>query len=114
MKLKLPNGEKIELNEKLSIKEKLKIVNDLVDEWDEQIHESWFNTKIKYFLDGLANYLVWHKDEHERNTVDKYVLSVVKVEELSGKRKGKSIPFSSMTDMQMVLFDSGEGRDENE
>lgn len=73
-------------------------VNELIAEWHHILRDSrisWNNSKL--FLDCLANYLVWHKEEEKKNKVDKEVLSVKKVEQMAGKRKSNSLPFSSLS-----------------
>lgn len=101
MKIQLPSGEKIVLDENLTIEEKKEIVINLTDEWDLHILNSSRDSKpVGYFLDGLANYLVWHKEEEQKNKQDKEVLSIKKVEQMSGKRKANTIPFSSLSATQ--------------
>ena len=113
MKLKLPNGVKIDLDENINIDKKMVIVEDLVKQWNDVIILNWNSNNIIFFLDGLANYIVWHKDENKKNTQDKDILSVRKVEEMSGKRKCKSTPFSALSQPQHeTLF--GERGNSNE
>lgn len=100
MKLQLPNGEKITLENNITLKEKQAIVDRLISEWSAHIELNWETNSIRFFLDNLANYLVWHKEEEEKGKEDKDVLSIKKVEEMSGKRKSKSIPFTSLSKPQ--------------
>lgn len=100
MKIQLPSGEKIVLDENITIEEKLEIVENLTTEWDLPIVNGWDTKSIIFFLDGLSNYLVWHKEDEEKNKQDKEVLSVKKVEQMSGKRKANTIPFSSLSATQ--------------
>lgn len=104
MKIQLPNGEKIELCDHASLDEKKETVQSLTLEWEQEIMLGWGTVKITYFLDGLANYLIWHKEEKDKNKEDKEVLSIWKVEQLSGKRKPNSTPFSSLTASQKELL----------
>lgn len=111
MQMQLPNGKKITLDEHISLEEKKNKVEELTEEWLPIIHLNWMNesnNSIKFFLDNLANYLVWHKEEEDKNMQDKEVLSVRRVEEMSGKRKAKAIPFSSLSNPQKeTLFGEG-------
>lgn len=100
MKIRLPNATKINLNEDITLEEKRVVVEKLIKEWEHLFSENWNNNSIRFFLDGLANYLVWHKEECQKGKEDKEVLSIKKVEQLVGKRKSKSIPFTSLTDYQ--------------
>lgn len=99
MKVQLPDGKRINLNEDLSIEEKLIVVLELTTEWSSTIDDkkNWDSNSTRFFLDGLANYLVWHKEDEEKNKQDKEVLSIKKVEQMVGKRKGNSVPFSSLS-----------------
>jgi len=99
VKVQLPDGERINLNEDLTIEEKLSIVFELTKQWrhitDDKKNKN--SNSVIFFLDGLANYLVWHKEDEEKNKQDKEVLSIKKVEQMVGKRKGNSVPFSSLS-----------------
>lgn len=105
MKIQLPNGKKLVLDESISIEKKLKKVEELTEEFMVTINEyfkSNYNSKSKsntvgFFLDGLSNYLVWHKEDEDKNKQDKEILSIKKVEQMEGKRKAPSIPFSSLS-----------------
>ncbi|SDX94963.1 hypothetical protein [Thermoactinomyces sp. DSM 45892] len=100
MKIILPNGEVVELDQHLNIHEKKEIVEKLKCEWIDTITKdkyAWFNNNTKYFLDSLANYLVWHKDNIDKCKHDKEVLSKKRVDKLSNFRKdSKEIPFSNL------------------
>jgi hypothetical protein len=111
MKMQLPNGAKITLDENISLEEKKQIVKDLTEEFEPIVRLNWHSNNVKFFLDNLANYLVWHKEEEEKNYQDKDVLSVKRIEEMSGKRKGKTIPFSSLSKPQKESL-LGEGGNE--
>lgn len=104
MKIQLPNGDRLYLEDNIEFKEKLIKVEDLVDKWSSTIEINWGNNNIKFFLDGLANYLVWHKDSEDKYKEDREVLSIKKVEEMVGKRKGKSIPFASLSKPQKEVI----------
>jgi len=100
MKIRLPNGDKITLENDKTLEDKQVIVDKLIEDWSAEIENSWESNTIRFFLDNLANYLVWHKEEENKGKEDKDVLSVKKVEEMSGKRKSKSIPFTSLSKPQ--------------
>ena len=97
MKIQLPNGNKLTLEENITLDEKLKKVEDLTTEWHSTIQKNWDSNSVRFFLDALANYLCWHKDEDDKFSQDKKILSVYKVEKMEGKRKAPSIPFSSLS-----------------
>jgi hypothetical protein len=97
MKIQLPNGNRLTLDENITLEQKLIIVEDLTTEWHSTIQSNWDSNSVRFFLDGLANYLCWHKDEDNKNKQDKEILSVFKVEKMEGKRKASSIPFSSLS-----------------
>jgi predicted NUDIX family phosphoesterase len=108
MKMQLPNGAKINLDENITLEEKKQVVKDLTEEFEPIIRLNWNSNNVKFFLDNLANYLVWHKEDEEKNMQDKEILSVRRIEEMSGKRKSKSIPFTSLSQQQKeVLFGEG-------
>lgn len=75
-------------------------VNNLIAEWADEIESNWDSLTIRFFLNNLADYLVWHKEEEDKGNEDKEVLSVRKVEEMNGKRKNRSIPISSLSKPQ--------------
>ena len=113
MKIQLPDGTKINLDENISLDSKMEIVKKLVEEWMPSIEMHWHSNKIRFFVDGLANYLVWHKEIEEKGREDKDVFSIKKVEEMVGKRKSKSIPFASLSDKQKEsLFGESVGEDD--
>ena len=97
MKIQLPNGERLNLDENITLQEKLEKVEDLTKEWESTIQHNWESISVRYFLDGLANYLVWHKEKEAKGKQDKEVLSIFKVEKMEGKRKANSTPFSSLS-----------------
>lgn len=114
MDLKLPNGKEIILDENLNITEKIDIVNSLVEEWENFCIENWTNYNVKFFLDNLSNYLVWHKEDREkdkRGKEDKFILSKKKVEKLTKfKKNSKCINFSDLNNNEkgMLLGDKYE------
>lgn len=96
VRIQLPNGERIYLDENLDIEERFEIVYKLLEDWEDLIETNWNNTNIIFFLDGLSNYLVWHKEEEDKGSEDKYIMSIKKVEQMIGRRKASSVPFSSL------------------
>jgi hypothetical protein len=108
VKIQLPDGRRITLDENITLEEKIKVVEELTEEWIDTIILNWHSDSIKFFLDNLSNYLNWHKDEDEKNYTntkrgrergkqDKEILSIKRIEEMEGKRKARSIPFSSLS-----------------
>lgn len=93
MIIELPDGNRVELNNDISIDEKLKKVEELILEFENYICDSWETTKIKFFLNGLSNYLCWYKEE--KYSHDKEVLS--KTKDLRMKKyDDKNILFSNL------------------
>lgn len=97
MKIQLPNGQKITLDEDIALEEKIRVVEEYTEEWLPIIILNWHSSSVKFFLDNLSNYLVWHKEYDVKNKQDKEVLSIKKVEQMGGKRRANSIPFSSLS-----------------
>ncbi|AKQ08551.1 hypothetical protein PQE66_gp245 [Bacillus phage PBC2] len=63
------------------------------------------SNSVKYFLDTLTNYLVWHKEEDEKWTEDKEVLSRTKVEQMvKFKKRSKYVNFSDLSKEQSELL----------
>lgn len=110
MKIQLPNGEQLTLDEHISLEEKLQIVKDLSEEFMPLLKLNWHSNSVKYFLDTLANYIVWHKEPEEKGTEDKEILSRKKMEKLvKFKKTSKTTNF---TDLSETLKESllGESR----
>lgn len=115
MRIRLPNGEKIELDNSLSLEEKKVIVNELISEWNHVVFDNWNDNSVKYFLDSLANYLVWHKTKEEKDekAEDKFILSRNKTDKLSNHRKdSKTINFSNLNKEEYYLIFGEESGDE--
>lgn len=96
MKIQLPDGKRINLDENISLEEKKKIVNELLEKWCSVCNMNWDSNSIKFFLDALANYLVWHKEQKEKWKEDKEILSIKKIEKMTGKRKSNTINFTDL------------------
>ncbi|MCY9737421.1 hypothetical protein M5X17_27285 [Paenibacillus alvei] len=56
LRLILPNGNKIELDDNLSIEEKKKVVNDILLEWSDYF-TTYRTKKTKVCLEVLSSYL---------------------------------------------------------
>lgn len=63
MIIALPNGEERKLDNDIPLSKKIELCENLIEEFDEYITSSWKNHKVSYFLNGLANYICWHKEE---------------------------------------------------
>lgn len=97
VKVRLPDGTRVLLDDKATYEERLKKVNELLEEWTDVIKENskiWFSNAVKYFLDSLSSYLLWSKDiksEHE-------ILSKNKLEIMNRRSdRRKEIPVGNMT-----------------
>lgn len=95
MKIQLPNGKKHSLDDGISLGEKIKAVESLIKEWNEVIIINWNSDSVKFFLDSLSNYLVWHKENQSSIKEDKEVMSKNKTNRLHRGRN--DIPFSSLS-----------------
>lgn len=96
MRILSPRGEKIDLDVSLDLKERVIEIEKLVDQYETDIQNNWDSNKVKFFLDGLANYLVWYKDEEMKNKEDKEILSGNKLKKLS-RFNDQTTPFSSLS-----------------
>ena len=94
MKIILPNGNETRLDDGLTLEEKVKKVEELVNEFSEVIFENWKSDNVKFFLDSLSNYLMWHKEDGDRSH-DKEVMSRNKTNRMVRGRK--DTPFSSLS-----------------
>ncbi|UUV46680.1 hypothetical protein [Bacillus phage vB_BanS-Thrax4] len=105
MKIQLPDGKQKTLDENITLEEKKKIVEDLTEKWMYVLRLNWHSNSVKYFLDSLANYLVWHKEEDQKGTEDKEILSRKKLEKMSKMKKtSKQINFSDLSKEQHELL----------
>ncbi|MDS7057022.1 hypothetical protein NXG04_06875 [Klebsiella pneumoniae] len=102
MKIQLPDGKQKTLDENISLEEKKKVVQEIVDKWEDIARLNWDSQSVKYFLDSLANYLVWHKEEEDKQSEDKEVMSRNKTNRLHRGRK--DIPFSCLNDKDKELL----------
>lgn len=108
MKIQLPNGKQHELDNGIALSEKIKVVEDLINEWKNEIEKNWESNSVRYFLDSLSNYLVWHKENMNSKEEDKEVMSKNKTNRLHRGRK--DIPFSNLSNEQKdTLFGETRG-----
>lgn len=113
MIIELPNGNRVELDNDFTIDEKINKVEELIVEFEEHICDGWETTKIKFFLNGLSNYLCWHKEE--KYLQDKDILS--KTKDLRMKKyDSKNIVFSSLSkeDKQAIGIYTNDEYEESE
>jgi len=109
MKIQLPNGQQHILDENIPMEEKLQIVDELTEEWMPTLRKNWNSNSVKFFLDSLGNYLVWHKEPEEKGREDKEVLSRKKMEKMVRfKKTSKTVNFSDLSKEQRNLL-FGEG-----
>lgn len=106
MKVLLPSGIEHELDEKLELSEKIAKVEELLFEHSESIINNWKSDNVKFFLDSLSNYLVWHKEDGESGH-DKEVMSKNKTNRMIRGRK--DTPFSSLgkQSKEMLFCENG-------
>jgi len=97
MKILSPIGETIELKTSITLEEKMMKVNELIGKYETEINKNWNSNPVKYFLDSLSNYIVWHKEEEMKNKEDKEVMSHNKVRKLH-KFDDKNINFSTLSE----------------
>lgn len=74
MLIKLPNGTERELDNDITIDEKKEVCENLLLEFDEDVQTGWETHSIRYFLNGLSNYLCWDKTDFYRDK-EKGILS---------------------------------------
>ena len=105
VRIQLSNGQIVTLDESIEIKDKIDAVTDLVDEWMPILIVNWNSNAVKYFLDSLSNYIVWHKEEKEKGKEDKEVLSRKKMEKMVRfKKTSKQVNFSDMPKNEKEKF----------
>lgn len=104
MKITMTDGTTVELSNTKDIEERMAIVNGILNSYGEcELEMLWNQPSTKYMLEGLANYLVWCKDEEELYKQDKEVMSKRKMKMLN-KFDDKNIQFSvlSKTDQRTI------------
>jgi hypothetical protein len=105
MKIQLPNGKSHTLDEGITLEEKIQVTEDLTEEWMCLIGENWDSNSIRFFLDSLSNYLVWHKEADESGH-DKEVMSRNKTNRLVRGRKDTLFSDLSKTDSSKLFGES--------
>ncbi len=105
MKIQLPNGQNYILDENITLEEKMKVVESLTETWRKIIISNWHSNSVKFFLDSLVNYLVWHKEPEEKGQEDKEILSRKKVEKMTKfKKTSKTINFTDLSEQDRELL----------
>lgn len=108
MIIRLPDGRRHKLDKHLSLEEKCEVVIRLIEDWNSEIHLNWESNSIKYFLNQLSDYLVWHKEDEDVGKEDKDVISERKNVEMIGKKRGMSTPFTNLSNsLKNKLFGEG-------
>lgn len=103
MKLKLPNGDSIKLDTSLPLEERMRVVNEILAEWNDYFESSWELRKTKVCLEVLSNYLTMVKDGKKKNKEDKYIMSATKIKHMT-RGSSKSANFSNLPQEQRVLL----------
>jgi hypothetical protein len=114
MKIKLPNGEKIKLDDNISLEEKKIVVKQLEDEWRDIVKANrviWFSSAVKSFFDSLANYILWHKEDDEKGTEDKDILSITKINQMTGRRESKVVNAGNLSKIGEFIEDDEKRRE---
>ena len=101
MIIELPNGDRVNLENEKTIEEKIECVEGLIKKFESSIIEGWDSTRIKFFLNGLSNYICWHKEE--KYSHDKEVLSKTKDLQMK-KYNPKNINFEMLNNTDKKLI----------
>lgn len=109
MKIQLPNGKQTNLDDGLPIDEKKRVVKNLSEKFLPIISKNWHSNSVKFFLDSLSNYIVWHKEEDESGH-DKEVMSRNKTNRMLRGRKDITFSDLSQEDKELLGLD-GVGND---
>lgn len=97
MKLTLLNGDVLTLDDSRTIEERLYQVQCVLNLYPNmELEDNWHNPRVAFLLEGLANYLVWYKEEEDLYKHDKDILSKNKTHKINSYDKG-NIPFSSLS-----------------
>lgn len=104
MKLKLPDGEKVELSRDNDIEKRMKYVKETLDKFEDFIVENYDTKQVKYFLEGCANYLVWCKDEDSDVSHNKKIIQREKTIRLNSGYDKNEIPFSSLSQLELYKY----------
>lgn len=84
--ISLPNGEERKLSNDNTIEQKVEVCNSLLKEFDDYILDSSGSPNVTYFLNGLANYLCWHKNDNTERDRQNGIMSNGKEKEMERKR----------------------------
>lgn len=68
MKLKCPDGKEIILDDNLDLSEKFQLIKNIANMYDLYITGNWESSSVKFFLNGLSNYIIYHKELDSSNT----------------------------------------------
>lgn len=112
MKLKLPNGEEINLDVKLPLDERKRVVDSILEEWSWYFEHSWGLNKTKVCLEILSNYLCMVKEEEDKNKEDKYIMSATKIKHME-RGSSKTSNFSNLPQEHKQLFGLVDNEDES-
>lgn len=105
MKIQLPDGEKHTLDEHITLEDKLVVVKELSEKFLPIIEKNWNSNSVKFFLDSLTNYLVWHKEPEDKGSEDKEILSRKKMEKLVKiKKTSKTTNFTDLSTVHKELL----------
>lgn len=113
MDITLPNGERLSLDNDLPLEDKVELILKITRENMDDILYGWERDKVKYFLDSLSSYLVWHKENREkgkRGHEDKEVMSRKKLEKMNRfKKTSREITFTDLSkkNSEKLLGDRG-------
>lgn len=102
MMLVLPNGEQKILSNDITLEEKLILCEELIAEFDDDIIDSIDSQSTTYFLNGLSNYLCWHKENLGDRDRNNGILSNEIEKRMEKKRyHGKSRKDTIFSDLNM-------------
>lgn len=102
MMLVLPNGEQKILSNDITLEEKLILCEELIAEFDDDIIDSIDSQSVTYFLNGLSNYLCWHKEDETVRDRQNGILSNEKEKLMQRKRyHGRNRKDTIFTDLSM-------------
>lgn len=98
MKLKLPNNTEIDLDINLTYEKKVKIINNILKDYEDYFYKYWDTQRVRTCLDIMGNYLC-----HKKNINDKEILSRKKFGEMI-RGSSKYVPFSCLTTEEQTLL----------
>lgn len=102
MKLKCPDGKEIILDDNLDLSEKFQLITNIANMYDLYIKGNWESSSVKFFLNGLSNYIIYHKELENANT-NLDIMSKSRIKKLN-KFDKNNVLFSELNLLdQMVL-----------